>query len=167
MLGLISAQLARKLEARLRPTYAPLRRMCISDPSTKVGTSERGGYVALFIPSTAKDMDAWVNLVGRAPDDWERPLTPGDPLLYVFELWVSVQRWDEHRPVAASFRARSTFDVWFPYVLAENRNYRLLITGLDPPIQAINGRLQRNVLHFVLPAFSLKAHKARGDIESQ
>ncbi|HEY1747943.1 MAG TPA: hypothetical protein VGG11_14420, partial [Xanthobacteraceae bacterium] len=58
-------------------------------------------------------------------------------------------------PPTLAFSRNSTIDVWFPYVLAKQDHYALSISNVTPEIAGVTGSSKNNVLHFVLPAFTL------------
>jgi hypothetical protein len=96
-------------------------------------------------------------LYGRAPTHAEIlaypvPQIPGPNAVFFFDLAVA-----STTPVA--FQRGSAIDVWFPFVLAPDLRYELTIDFIDPPMQLVRGSLYDNVLHFDLPAFTVKPGK--------
>jgi hypothetical protein len=70
-------------------------------------------------------------------------------------------------PPTLAFSRNSTIDVWFPYVLAKQDHYALSISNVTPEIAGVTGSSKNNVLHFVLPAFTLHwGDVAEGKINS-
>lgn len=54
-----------------------------------------------------------------------------------------------------TFAPGTTIDIWFPFVLDDRLNYDLTIGYADKPIGPIYARAFDNVLHYVLPAFTV------------
>lgn len=103
---------------------------------------------------------ALVERIVRRPTEAESWLAYPGGNSYLFFSAVS------HATAPVHVDAGTTLDVWFPFVLDPTYRYSLTIAHADPVIGPINGTLHDNVLHFVLPAFSI-APKAQimGEIE--
>jgi hypothetical protein len=172
--GFIDTAMARELSSRLPATHTSN----IAGGSTcslndKYLVSSTGGSEATFIHHE-EYLPSWFNWIGRTEAD--RGVETGgspDPL-YSFSLTArrdngesGMQKlvhstlkplFDELLPTpppTLAFSRNSTIDVWLPYVLAKQDHYALSISNVTPAIADVPGTLKNNMLHFVLPAFTL------------
>lgn len=88
------------------------------------------------------------DLSGRTPTEAESWITRGGNSYFFFSGTVQ-----STQPIHVD--AGTTIDVWFPFVLDSSLYYALTIAHADKPIGPIDGTLKDNVVHFVLPAFTL------------
>jgi hypothetical protein len=85
---------------------------------------------------------------GRPPTEAESWITRGGNSYFFFSGTM-----DTTAPIHV--QPGTTIDVWFPFVLDTSLYYAITIGHADKPIGPIDGTLKDNVLHFVLPAFTL------------
>jgi hypothetical protein len=147
---------------------------------TTLVESVSGGYDATF--SDREDYDAtWFTWVYQAPIGSESRRIPGSNVYYSFTLSALPDESAHdmthlvHQvysglfpspPPSMTFKTGSTIDVWFPYVLTGHGHYLLSIRNVTPEIREVPGALRNNVLHFVLPAFTLlRGGAAQGQID--
>lgn len=144
------------------PRVAPRPSGEIMECDSFAAGSAGGGYDASFPP-----FEADFFMTGHAPADWQRPMTPGSTLYYVFYLearpWYGSKTASELTP--QSGRHTAAFSVWFPYVLDRRKTYTLLLSGVAPAFPPVRGTLQDNVLTFQLPPFSLAGQTVHGEID--
>ncbi len=109
-----------------------------------------GGYaMAVRLASNDADSSARIRGVGgRAPTEAESWMTRGGNSYFFFSGTV-----DSAAPIHVT--AGTTIDVWFPFVLDSSLYYGLTIAHADKPMGPIDGTLNNNVVHFVLPGFTL------------
>jgi len=167
--GFIGKPLAHDLSDRLRPTPMPNGLefdSCLGDPRYVKSMSD--GYDATLFHKQDLGLIS-LTLSGREPTDWQRAAIPGADLYYLFSLKaVTYQRTAPYPDIAAaaSLERGSTFEVWFPFVLAKDKHYTLQLSDAVPEIQALSGTLKNNVLRFALPSFALKKGViAHGEID--
>ncbi len=85
---------------------------------------------------------------GRPPTEAESWMTRGGNSYFFFSGPVETTA-----PIHV--QAGTTVDVWFPFVLDTSLHYAITIAHADKPIGPIDGTIKDNVVHFVLPAFTL------------
>lgn len=171
MEGFIGKALSRELSSRLPVSRTSnIRGMstCSLAPGYLVSTT--GGVEATFA-SHEEYLATWFTWVGRTTDQ-EGAIRSSSGAAYSFTLKASRHNSEEgvRRPTpppALAFKRNSTIDVWFPYVLASQDHYVLSVSNVTPGIDSVPGTLNDNVLHFVLPAFTLHwGDVAHGEIET-
>ncbi len=101
-----------------------------------------------FARSDADAAARIVSLSGRPPTEAESWITRGGNSYFFFSGTV-----DSNAPIQV--QAGTTIDVWFPFLLDTSLYYAITIGHADKPIGPIDGTLKDNVVHFVLPAFTL------------
>jgi hypothetical protein len=108
-----------------------------------------GGYrmSITFAPNDASSATL-SDIQGRGPTEAESWITRGGNSYFFFSGTVQ-----STAPVHV--QAGTIIDVWFPFVLDDSLHYAITIGHADKPIGPIDGTLQDNVVHFVLPAFAL------------
>jgi hypothetical protein len=172
--GFIDKAMARELSGRLPATHTSDiagGSTCSLNPQYLVSTT--GGSEATFIHHE-EYLPSWFDWIGQTEADlgYETGTNPG--ALYSFSL--TAHRDNEERgvqqlvhstlkplldellptpPPTLTFRRNSTIDVWFPYVLPKQSHYALSISGFTRENVGVPGTLKNNVLHFILPAFTL------------
>jgi len=101
------------------------------------------------------------SLESRAPTQAESWVTPGGNSYFFFSGTVQ-----SSQPVHV--QAGTTVDVWFPFVLDASLRYSLTIAGHGfTAIGPVDGTLDANTLHFVLPAFTVSPGvELMGEVES-
>lgn len=105
-------------------------------------------------PATAR-----LALHGRAPTAAESWMTDGGNSFFFFSGTVQ-----SSAPIRID--AGTTLDVWFPFVLDTSLHYAVTIAHADAPIGPIDGTLEGNAVHFILPAFALApGAELHGEIE--
>jgi hypothetical protein len=183
--GFIGKAMAREVSSRLPATHTPnIAGGATCNPDDQYLVSTTGGSEATFIHHE-EYLPSWFNWIGRTEAD-RGVETAGIPdPLYSFSLTArrdngesGMQRlvhstlklfFDELLPTpppTLAFSRNLTIDVWFPYVLAKQDHYALSISNVTPEIAGVPGTLNNNVLHFVLPAFTLQwGDVARGEID--
>lgn len=143
-LGLVDKALEGPLTARLRtmpPPKAHPQRECYFSPNYVEDTDE--GFDATL--SDVSDPADSVTLKGLPlPEYFEGPLQM-ETTWYKFSLRAA-------RSKSVRFDAGSTLDVWFPFVLDSKLDYVLHLDG----VPEVRGKFAKNVLRFVLPAFTLR-----------
>lgn len=85
---------------------------------------------------------------GRAPTESESWASQSGDGYFFFSSTVQSS-------VPIHVEAGTTIDVWFPFALDPSLYYGLTIAHADKPIGPIDGTLKANVVHYVLPAFTL------------
>jgi len=112
------------------------------------GNFDSSPYEATIAFGRTDAASGTITLRGRAPTEAESWVTYGGNSY--FFLSGKAQS-----PVPIHVAAGTTIDVWFPFVLDSSLYYGLTIAHTDKPIGPIDGTLKDNVVHFVLPAFTL------------
>lgn len=156
--GFISGSLAARVSARLEPVpQTATTAISFCDSFGMYEGSVEGGYDAgFFHPRNELSWQFAFN--GHGPTGWQLPTMPGSKLYYVFTMSTTTQ-------AAVRFAAKSTLDVWFPFVLDSSRLYMLRINHVIPEIEVAPSSTRNNVLHFVLPPFEiLEGNVAQGEI---
>jgi hypothetical protein len=172
--GFIDKGMARELSSRLPATHTPNiagSSTCSLNPQYLISTT--GGSEATFIHHE-EYLPSWFDWTGRTEADLGgEPGTKPDAI-YSFSLTADRDTKESGMPQlvhstfkplldellptpppALTFRRNSTIDVWFPYVLGKQAHYVFSMSNVTPAIAGVPGRLKNNVLHFVLPAFTL------------
>jgi len=123
----------------------------------------RGGYRLnmQFAPNDAGEDTRIQDANGRAPTQAESWVTPGGNSYFFFSGTVQ-----STQPVHV--QAGTTVDVWFPFVLDASLRYSLTIAGHGfTALGPVDGTLDDNTLHFVLPAFTVSPGvELMGEVES-
>lgn len=101
-----------------------------------------------FSENDAASGSSILSVFGRTPTEAESWITRGGNSYFFFSGTVQ-----STQPIHVG--AGTTIDVWFPFVLDSSLYYALTIAHADKPIGPIDGTLKDNVVHFVLPAFTL------------
>lgn len=153
------ARLAARVSQRLGPTpQSGAIAIALCDSFGWSEGSTAGGYDADF--DHPKDPQSGsFTLDGRRPAAWQRPVSPGSELYYVFTMSAGT-------PAAARFTAGSTLDVWFPFVIDSKKHYTLIVRHVVPEFEVKSSPVN-NALHFRLPAFEIpQGSTAQGEIDS-
>jgi hypothetical protein len=184
--GFIDEALAHELSSRLPAVHTSDLRggsSCTLDDQYLVSTT--GGSEATFFHHE-EYLTSWFTWTGRTAAYQNEETGPSLKARYSFTVTASrnnteggMQRlvhsiykplFDELLPTpppALTFRRNSTIDLWLPYVISKQDRYVLSITNVTPEITSVPGTVQNNVLHFVLPAFTLGwGDVARGEIDA-
>lgn len=183
--GFIDEALARELSSRLPATR---RSNIVSgstcDPDVRYLVSTTGESEATFFHHEVY-LPEWFTWIGRTAAHQKDETGPGSDAYYSFTVTAhrdsreSGMRQLVHStykslfgsllptpPPTLAFSRDSTIDVWFPYVLATQDHYVLSISNVTPEVAGAPGTLKNNVLHFVLPAFTLHwGDVAHGEID--
>src|SRR5262249_23101541 len=85
---------------------------------------------------------------GRAPTEAESWMTRGGNSYFFFSGTVQ-------STARVQVQGGTKIDFCFPFVLDTSLYYGLTLAHADKPIGPIDGTLKDNVVHFVLPAFTL------------
>ena len=172
--GFIGKAMAREVSSRLPAIHTSnIAGGSTCNPNDQYLVSTTGGSEATFIHHE-EYLPSWFNWIGRTEAD--RGVETGgspDPL-YSFSLTARRDNGESGMqklvhstlkplfaeflptpPPTLAFSRNSTIDVWLPYVLAKQDHYALSISNVGPDIVGVPGTLKNNVLHFVLPAFTL------------
>jgi hypothetical protein len=108
---------------------------------------------------TSMPKNTFYNFAARAPTEGESWLTRDSNGYAFFSMTVN-------GAATVHFNSGGSVDVWFPFVLDPKKTYSLTLGYTSPTIGPINGALNDNVLHFVLPAFSAPpATELMGEID--
>lgn len=173
-LDFIGKALARELSSRLPSIYTSnIAGGSTCDPNPQYLINTTGGSEATFLHKE-EYLPTWFTWIGRTKEVPEGNTDLSPDAYYSFTLTArrdnsedGMQRlvrsaleplFDEllpSPPPTLAFDRNSTIDVWFPYVLAARDHYALSISNVTPGIDGVPGTLKNNVLHFVLPAFTL------------
>jgi hypothetical protein len=183
--GFIGKALARELSSRLPATHTSnIAGGSTCDPNPHYLVSTTGGSEATFIHREGY-LATWFTWDGRTAAVPEDGTAQSSDTYYAFTLTARRDNSEEGMqrlvhsafkplfdsflptpPPTLAFSRNSTIDVWFPYVLAKQDHYALSISNVTPGIAGVPGTLKNNVLHFVLPAFTLHwGDVAEGEID--
>ena len=184
--GFIGKALARELSSRLPVAHTSnIAGGSTCDPNPQYLVSTTGGSEATFFHHE-EYLPTWFTWIGRTAADQEGETGPSSGARYSFTVTAGrnnsergMQRlvhstfkplFDEllaTPPAALVFSRNSTVDIWFPYVLSKQNRYVLSISNVTPRIDGVPGTLRNNVLHFVLPAFTLHwGDVAEGEVDT-
>jgi hypothetical protein len=172
--GFIDEAMARELSSRLPPAHTSnIAGGSTCTPDDRYLISTTGGSEATFIHHE-EYLPTWFSWIGRTTEVREGGTDSSSDAYYSFTLTARRDNSEEGMrrlvhstlkplfdellptpPPALAFSRNSTIDVWFPYVLAKQDHFVLSISNVTPGIAGVPGALKNNVLHFVLPAFTL------------
>jgi hypothetical protein len=170
--GFIDKAMARELSSRLPATHTSnIAGASTCNPDDQYLVSTTGGSEATFFHKE-EYLPFWFTWIGKTVEEGE-PGSSSDAH-YSFTLTASRNSSEQGMPrlvhsiykplfdsllptppPTLAFRRNSTIDVWFPYVLPKQSHYALSISGVTREIVGVPGTLKNNVLHFILPAFTL------------
>ncbi len=121
-------------------------------PGGAKASVDKDGYSATFaFAATDAASDHPIVLSTRRPAQQESwTYYPGGNAYAFFTVQL-----DSAAPI--NVRAGSTVEVWCPFVLDPSKTYSLTIAKSAQPIGPVPGKLEDNVLHFDLPAFTAPA----------
>ncbi len=171
--GFIDETLAKELSGRLQATttqHSVVTIMqCHMIPIDSISGS--GGFDATFFHKEDYG-SAWFDWIAWAPETTSSDREPS----YAFtvkalphdpsDLVQTVYRVLFPTPPPILKFDDSTVDVWFPYVLTNDTRYTLSLSNVTPELRDIPATLRNNVLHFLLPEFSLQLGEvAHGEID--
>ncbi len=182
--GYIGKALARELASRLPAIHTSNiggGSDCDPDPQYLVSTT---GESEVTFTHREDYLPTWFTWIGQTAGDREGETGSSWTARYSFTLTARRDNSEEGMqrlvhstlkplfdkllptpPPTLAFRRNSTIDVWLPYVLAQQDHYVLRISNVTPDIDGVPGTLKNNVLHFVLPAFTLHWEEvAHGEI---
>ncbi len=158
--GYVSRTLAGQVSRRL-PSPVRLTAIMLCDPSPNYTRSSSGGFAATFVHNDLCYNCSYLALSGGRPVNNQKATSNEESVYYSFSLAIDSADYSSRDDIASpppriSFTDGSTLDIWFPYVLPSRVRYTLQIDGIDPKIASLGGTVKNNVVHFVLPWFTLK-----------
>jgi hypothetical protein len=129
-------------------------------PSPQSGAiADDGGSFHTVLSSTGTALPASLIVRGRAPTPGEMQPTPGEDAIFFFSA-------DAAGAAPVTVPAGTTLDVWCPFALDTGKHYALWLSFVHPDIAGDVATLQRNTLHFTLPAFTVSPGKtALGEVD--
>jgi hypothetical protein len=146
--------------SRRLPSPVRLTAIMLCDPSPNYTQSSSGGFAATFVHNDLCYNCSYLALSGGRPVNNQKASNE-ESVYYSFSLAIDSADYSSRDDIASpppriSFTDGSTLDIWFPYVLPSRVRYTLQIDGIDPKIASLGGTVKNNVVHFVLPWFTLK-----------
>ncbi|HEY9180571.1 MAG TPA: hypothetical protein VIO32_07610 [Candidatus Baltobacteraceae bacterium] len=129
----------------------------VADHACSVPCAQTGGYgVSLHLaPNDALSKVATTFLYARAPTHAEFLPNPPPPKDWGGSTDVGYFDFDIGGTQPVTFTAGTTADIWFPFVLDDTLRYDVSIFSGGKAVGPYHGTLFDNVLHFVLPPFTV------------
>ena len=123
-----------------------------NQPQLHAAPWQADGYaIQIRMPAQMPVLSA-AKLTGRRPNGAENwTYYPGGNAYVYFDVIT-----DGETPV--DLPSGTSVDIWFPFALDTNKTYSLTLAKAAESVGPINGKLQNNILHFDLPAFTIPAH---------